>query len=239
MTLFKFFQPGCACCGMPLVCISTCDSSVDYAYLCPYEDETGNPENSCYEGWADDDPDGNCVFPPLQSDLDKWNEDLTQWNETRNDYQDSWPIAGGIISGGYRCWAGIDAAIYPTSEDWAQDTYGDFEFAVGGSDYNNRLLLTDLQTMFELLYQKHIDSEELVEHDDFGFLFLIDNTGSITEAQWGNGADIRGQFLEWIESEYPECQIKIVDLDDYLVDGEDWLRHFAEYYEETATEGIS
>lgn len=230
---FRRWGVGCCECGVPLVMISTCDSSVNYTYLCPFEQADGTPGNSCSPGWDQFDPDGSCVLTPIQADIDKWNADLMLWNDAKDRYEKDYPTAAGIISGGYRCWAGVQAAIYPTGETWATDTYGDFEYASGGYDANNRITLSNLQDMFTTLHAKH----ELEEDEPFGFLWVIDNTGSITVAQWGT--NVKADFLSWIASTYPECEVKEIQLNNYLVDGEDWLRHFAEYYTDVGKRGLN
>ncbi|WP_146115595.1 MULTISPECIES: hypothetical protein [Pirellulaceae] len=219
--------------------ISTCDSSVNYTYLCNYENDEGNPGSSCGEeigplvGEHTTDVQGVCVFAPLQKDIDKWNEDKDAWDEYRQKHEKHWPVASGVISGGYRCWSGIRPAIYPgqIDADWATDTYGDMEYSTGGIGPNERITIYDLKDMFALLVDKH----ELEENQPFGFLFVIDNTGSISLSQWQT--DARTDFLQWIEDEYPQCQVREITLSNYLVDGEDWLRHFKQYYEETVSRG--
>lgn len=223
---WKKFNPGCACCGKPLVLISTCDSSVNYTYLCSFELADGTPGNSCAPSET------NCVYTPTADDIAKWYADKQLWEKARDTYQKDWPAAAGIISGGYKCWAGQQEAIYPYGEDWAEDTYGFFEYMTGGTDENNRITLTNLQNMFNTLKDKH----ELEADEEFGFLFVIDNTGSITVAQWGT--NVKADFLSWIDSTYPQCQVKEVTLSNYLVDGEDWLRHFAEYYTDVGKQGL-
>lgn len=230
---YRMFQPGCECCGYPLVIISTCDSSVNYTYLCFFEDANGNPGNSCPPGTNQNDPDGSCVLNPKQADRDKWNLDRNNFTQTRLKHEANWPVAGGIISGGYRCWAGVKAAITAISEPWVQDTYGDFIFAASGTGNNARINLADLQNLFAALFQKHNlpDNNAL-----FGFLFIVDNTGSITVNQWP--AQVKTDFINWVQATYPNCRIREIILSNYLVDGEDWVRHCDEYYQDVVKNGI-
>jgi hypothetical protein len=229
---------------MPLVMISTCDSSVNYAQLCVYETPEGNPPSVGHPAECDFftmqfGPEGSCVLDPLQVDRDKWNLDRNAFNTTREKYEKEWPVAGGIISGGYRCWAGVKRAVMCEGEPEAEDTYGNLEFMRSGSATNARIDLADLQTMFTTLYNKHGFKDENgdpTNEGTFGFLFVVDATGSIVVSEWP--ASVKTDFEAWIDSEYPNCRKKVITLSNYLVDGEDWLRHFDKYYRETVRKGI-
>lgn len=228
--MWKKFNPCSPCCGMPIVVISTFDSSVSYTHLCFFENNDGTPGASCFSYPPADryDPDGSCVHAPKQWDKDKWNLDVDNFTQTRLANEAEWPIAGGIITGKYRCWAGVKESITAITEPWVEDTYGDFEFMASGTGTNSRITLQDLKDMFESLYDKHGFVDKLGK---FSFLFLVDNTGSILISEWP--LQVKTDFEAWVETEYPNCQKRIVELSDYFADGEDWVRHCDVYYQET------
>ena len=241
--MWKKFSPCSPCCrkGMPLILISTFDSSINYSHLCLFENSSGTgPGLSCSSSQPHD-PDGSCVQAPKQVDKTKWNLDVANFTNTRLEYESEWPVAAGIVSGGFRCWGGVKKSICAITEPWIEDSYGEADFMVGGLNPTIRITLSNLKTLFETLYNKHGFTDAGGNPSKLGkcgLLLLVDNTGSIDIHKWQYGTYTLTLFNTWIITEYPNCEKTIIFKENYILDGEDWVRHFDEFYRERVEQEV-
>ena len=237
------FSPGC-CCGKPIIAISTIDSSVEYAFLCVYEDSQGrfppgiggNGPPACpfpQPPPANQPADGSCVSPPLQKDRDKYNADRQKLSDSLNEFGGSFPLAAAEIVGRYRCWSGIKGAVIPTGEPDPQDSYGNIEIVISGSSYQARITLQDLKDTFIRLYDKHFPpanepgGQRDQSHEAI-FLFDVDNSGSITVAGWPS--QVKTDFTTWLTQQFPNVTRKETTITNYLVDTEAWVNRLNNNY---------
>lgn len=236
-------NPGCCCVGSPIIAISTVDSSVNYAHLCNFEDANGCwPPNVAPCGptacsLPQTAPDGNCVGTPLAIDISKYNADRQLIIDSLDEHGGSWPLAAAEIIGRYRCWAGTKRAVVPDGQSDPTDSFGPMEFMVSGTGFSARITLQDLKDLFEQLYDKHFppESSERDKTHKAVFLFDIDDSGSITVAQWPS--TVKTNFLSWLSTEYPNVRRREWTISNYLVDGEDWLRRLNDHYLDTVNGG--
>jgi len=216
----------------------TIDSSVEYTYLCAFETE--DPDSPACIIWRDgrdsSSPEGSCIGDPTQEDKDKWNSDREAWNDLLAKEGKDWPVSGAVLSGKGKCWGGVQEAIWPKGESWVMDSFGGWTFkATGDGTASNRMKLDDLKNTFIELFEDFFkdDPEEEVDKEiEFAFLMIVDNTGSIRLSEWESGAQTLEDFKDWVFTEYPNVRYTEKILSDYIQDGEDWLRHATEFYQE-------
>ncbi len=215
---------------MPVIAISTVDSSVEYARLCVFEGLSGTysfPAECDYYTYYQQSA-GSCVLEPLQRDRDAYNGDRVAFADA---LEDGFPVASAILSATGFCWSGTKDAVITAGEADPMDTFGTMHFAVTGSSATARLAAGELQNTFELLYNKHgfTDKEGTAT-----LLFDVDNSGSIRVDQWP--ASSKSQFLSWLSTEYPNVTVRETTIANYQVDGEDWLRRQLDNYERLKSE---
>jgi hypothetical protein len=218
-------------CCVPIIAISTLDSSVTYTYLCDFENSSGSPGSSCPPGTGSADGDG--VLTPIASDISKYNADRALIVSSLTSYGAAWPLAASEIIGKFKRWAGVVRAVVAAGQPLPQDSYGDMEFVLSGTSATARISLTDLQNLFQTLYNKHFPG---MDNNQFAtFLFDEDSSGSITVSQWP--ASVKTAFLNWIASTYPHVRVREFTITNYLVDGEDWIRRLNDHYLDTVVNG--
>ncbi len=231
------FVPGSCCCVEPIIAISTIDSSVNYAHLCNFEDASGcfppfvapcGPVD-CPERFPTDPP-GDCVGAPKAVDIAKYNADQQLMTDALDKHGKEYPLAGGEILGGFKCWAGTKNAVVPAGQSDPEDSFGPMEFVLTGTSATARITLQDLKNLFETLYDKHFPPPGGVRNKSHEavFLFDVDNTGSILLSEWP--ASVRTDFLAWLAANYQKVTVRETIITNYLVDGEDWLRRMRDNY---------
>lgn len=230
------WSSGCKCCGLPVIAISTIDSSVEYTHLCNFEDANGlfppffpngPPDCSVPIGAAD----GFCVKAPKANDIARYTADRQAIIDMLDLYGDEWPLAAGEIVGKFRCWAGVKAAVVTAGEPDPEDSFGAMEIKLSGTGTNARISLVDLQDLFWTLFDKHPRLNPGGTRDteaDFVFLFDVDNSGSISLFEWPNA--VKTAFDNWVTTTFPKCQVRQTTISNYLVDTERWLMRLKNNY---------
>ncbi len=235
---------------LPIIAISTVDSSVNYTQLCVFETSTGAvPTYGSSSGYPECDyqtnyqlSDGTCVRSPLAGDRAKYNADRQQFID---DIDDAFPVASAIISGTGYCWAGTKASVITAGEADPEDSFGPMSFRVGGTSRTNRITLADLQETFRQQWKKHglkddletandADEDKTRKDTEAVLLFDVDNSGSISVSQWPS--TIRTEFETWVRTEYPKVEIRATVISNYQVDGEDWIRRQHDAYKKLVEE---
>jgi hypothetical protein len=234
------------CCGKPIIAISTVDSSVNYTQLCNFEDAAGcwppgvfpcgpvacSPPFNPPDGWS--------VRAPLPIDIAKYTADRQLVIDSVDAHGGAWPLAASEIIGRYAYWAGTKLAVVPDGEPDPTDSFGAMEFRLSGTASNARITLQDLKDLFETLYDKHFPPANEPggvrdKNHEAVFLFDVDNSGSITIAQWPSS--VRTNFLSWLATDYPNVRRREWTISNYLTDGEDWLRRLNDHYLDTVNGG--
>lgn len=238
------FDEDC-CCIKPIISISTCDSSVNYTQLCRFETVTGQPPGlagptACTPAAKPDHgPDGSCVDAPLAIDITKYNNDRNALTAALA-ANPLWPLAAATMMPGFKCWAGVTGALKAAGEPDPQDSFGAIPFVATGTSPTARMTLADLQSTFETLYDLHFppaDEPTGVRDQEHRATFLwdVDNSGSIFLSQWPPAVETA--FLNWLAANYPKVRRRRWIINNYLVDGEDWIRRLKDHYLDTVAGG--